>query len=326
MHEKVDAARTGEFLCALRKARGMTQEQVAEALCVSNKTISKWESGSGLPDITILPDLAEFYSITADDILAGQRLQSPENAADNREKHWRRLYRSAEMRMMVLGCCMVALPPVGMLLAEISGRSTRTIGRYLRFNEILVLLCTVVAMVVLWYSQRAVRESLADGPEGFVRQITVLGHRLLMLVPLVSILCLWEGVFNRVNGWIDNPFGLYPATLMAVARFLPILLAGGCLLLFCRLCKTTGCRLLGPTGEWVLGIQYGLGLLAALSGLLFCIYGQMQDRTFQAGRQLSGRCLVIGSVCSAVAGYMLVFFVISFALYTIFRLEEDPRK
>ncbi|MDY3871003.1 MAG: helix-turn-helix transcriptional regulator [Clostridiaceae bacterium] len=48
MHEAVDAARTGAFLCTLRKARGMTQEQVAEALCVSNKTISKWESGGSL--------------------------------------------------------------------------------------------------------------------------------------------------------------------------------------------------------------------------------------------------------------------------------------
>ena len=45
MREKVDAARTGEFLAALRKARGLTQEQVAEELCVSNKTISKWETG-----------------------------------------------------------------------------------------------------------------------------------------------------------------------------------------------------------------------------------------------------------------------------------------
>ena len=110
MREKVDAARTGEFLAALRKARGLTQEQVAEELCVSNKTISKWESGSGLPDITILPDLAEFYGVTADDILAGQRLQSRETTADNREKHWQRLYRSAETRMMVLGCSMVMLP------------------------------------------------------------------------------------------------------------------------------------------------------------------------------------------------------------------------
>lgn len=325
MREKVDAARTGEFLCALRKARGMTQEQVAEELCVSNKTISKWESGSGLPDITILPDLAEFYGVTADDILAGQRLQSRETAADNREKHWQRLYRSAETRIMVLGCCMVSLPPLGMLAAEISGRSTRTIGRYLRFNEILVLLCTVVAMVVLWYSQRAMREALADGPEDFAGRITVLGHRLLMLTPLMSILCLREGLWLRFAGWNDNPFGLFAATLATIGWLLPVLLVGGCLLLFCRLCKTTGSRLLGPTGEWVLGIQYGLGLVTALSGLILCIYGQLQDRTFQTGRQLSDRCLAIGALGGRASEYILLLFVVSISLYTIFRLEEASR-
>ena len=325
MREKVDAARTGEFLYALRKARGMTQEQVAEELCVSNKTISKWESGSGLPDITILPDLAEFYGVTADDILAGQRLQNRETTADNREKHWQRLYRNAETRMMVLGCCMVMLPPLGMLVAELSGRSTRTIGRYLWFNEILVLLCTVAALVVLWYSQRAMREALADGPEGFAGRITVLGHRLLMLTPLMSILCLREGLWLRFAGWNDNPFGLFAATLATIGWLLPVLLVGGCLLLFCRLCKRNGSRLLGPTGEWVLGIQYGLGFVTVLSGLILCIYGQLQDRTFQTGRQLSDRCLSIGHMCGRASEYILLLFVVSISLYTIFRLEEDAR-
>lgn len=325
MREKVDAARTGEFLAALRKARGLTQEQVAESLCVSNKTISKWESGSGLPDITILPDLAEFYCVTADDILAGQRLQSRETSADSREKHWQRLYRSAESRMMVLGCCMAALPPLGMLAAEISDRSTRLVGRYLLLNEILVLLCTLVAMVVLWYSQQAVRESLAGGPEGFVRRVTVVGNRLLLLVPLMSVLCLQEGIWLRFANWKSNPFGLYAATLAVAGWLLPVLLAGGCLLLSCRLCKTTGCRLLGPKGEWVLGIQWGLGFAAALGGLIFCIYGQLQDRTFQAGRQLSDRCLAVGYLGGKASEYLLVLFAISFGLYTLFRLEEPSR-
>lgn len=71
----MDAGRTGAYLAALRKARGMTQQEAAEQLGVSNKTVSKWENGAGLPDITVLPALAELYGVTADDILTGETLR-----------------------------------------------------------------------------------------------------------------------------------------------------------------------------------------------------------------------------------------------------------
>ena len=66
----MDTKKTGAYLAALRKARGMTQQEAADQLGVSNKTVSKWENGAGLPDITVLPALAELYGVTADDILA----------------------------------------------------------------------------------------------------------------------------------------------------------------------------------------------------------------------------------------------------------------
>lgn len=64
---------TGEFLAALRKSLGYTQQEVADQLNISNKTVSKWEQGGGYPDLTILPVLAELYHVTVDEILAGQR-------------------------------------------------------------------------------------------------------------------------------------------------------------------------------------------------------------------------------------------------------------
>ena len=70
----MDAAKTGSYLAALRKTRGLTQQEAAERLGVSNKTVSKWESGGGFPEITVLPALAELYGVTADDLLAGETL------------------------------------------------------------------------------------------------------------------------------------------------------------------------------------------------------------------------------------------------------------
>ena len=71
----MDAANIGDFLSALRKSQCYTQQEVAEKLNLSNKTISKWESGGGFPDIAILPALAELYGVTADDILAGETVR-----------------------------------------------------------------------------------------------------------------------------------------------------------------------------------------------------------------------------------------------------------
>ena len=65
----------GAFLAALRKANGMTQQQVADRLCVSNKTVSKWERDEGCPEIMMLPAIAELYDVTVDEILRGERTQ-----------------------------------------------------------------------------------------------------------------------------------------------------------------------------------------------------------------------------------------------------------
>ena len=66
----MDMEKTGTYLASLRRGRDMTQQQVADILGVSNKTVSKWESGAGLPDIAALPALAALYGVTADDIPA----------------------------------------------------------------------------------------------------------------------------------------------------------------------------------------------------------------------------------------------------------------
>ena len=64
---------TGEFLKSLRVAKGLTQIELAEYLNVSNKTVSKWESGVGIPELSTLVILADFYDVTVDDILRGTR-------------------------------------------------------------------------------------------------------------------------------------------------------------------------------------------------------------------------------------------------------------
>lgn len=81
----------GSFLSALRKANGMTQQEVADKLNVSNKTVSKWERDEGCPEIMMLPAIAELYSVTVDEILRGERITKPEDEERRTEKSEERM-------------------------------------------------------------------------------------------------------------------------------------------------------------------------------------------------------------------------------------------
>lgn len=64
----------GEKLQELRKSRGLTQEELAEALYVSRTAVSKWESGRGYPSIDSLKEISKYFSVTIDDLLSGEKL------------------------------------------------------------------------------------------------------------------------------------------------------------------------------------------------------------------------------------------------------------
>ena len=83
----MDTMKTGAYLATLRKNANMTQQDVADRLGVSNKTISKWESGGGFPDIVILPALAELYGVSADELLAGESLHEAPTAPSQVEHY-----------------------------------------------------------------------------------------------------------------------------------------------------------------------------------------------------------------------------------------------
>lgn len=71
----------GENIAALRKNRGFTQEELAKRLGVSPQAVSKWENGTACPDIALLPEIADIFSVTVDDLMRvpAERLISNEN-------------------------------------------------------------------------------------------------------------------------------------------------------------------------------------------------------------------------------------------------------
>ena len=63
----------GSFIKELRKEKGLTQEQFAEQFSVSRRTVSRWETGSNLPDLDILIEMADYYNIELRELLDGER-------------------------------------------------------------------------------------------------------------------------------------------------------------------------------------------------------------------------------------------------------------
>ncbi len=81
----------GAFICVLRKANGLTQRELAEKLNVSDKAVSRWERDEAMPDLTLIPVLADIFGVTADELLRGQRATAEAPAPQSEEKSKKQL-------------------------------------------------------------------------------------------------------------------------------------------------------------------------------------------------------------------------------------------
>ena len=74
----MEQKKIGSFIAQQRKEKQMTQKQLGEALGVSDKTVSKWECGNGLPDISIIMPLCNLLEINVNELLSGESLTQEE--------------------------------------------------------------------------------------------------------------------------------------------------------------------------------------------------------------------------------------------------------
>ncbi len=82
----MDQLKIGKFIAEMRKERGLTQRALAEKLMISDKTVSKWECGNGMPEVSLMMPLCEILQISVNELLTGKRLHSSEyqqNAENN---------------------------------------------------------------------------------------------------------------------------------------------------------------------------------------------------------------------------------------------------
>ena len=107
---------TGAVIRRLREQKGLTQEELAERLYVSGKAVSKWETGNGYPDISLLEPLAKALDISVIELLSGNTVQNRNRAAHMGRGAWyvcpvcgNVIQATGEA---LISCCGVTLPPL----------------------------------------------------------------------------------------------------------------------------------------------------------------------------------------------------------------------
>lgn len=184
----------GAFLSALRKANGYTQQEVADKLNVSNKTVSKWECDDGCPEIMMLPAIAELYSVTVDEILKGERITKtePQVKLESTEKRGKYLVERALTQYKNKSIIAITLSVVGAILPYFVGM---IFSWDFIFIPVIITIALISASVIIMviatnnlksnlYSHDILdEETLKD-----VKQISIKYISLIIFFPIISII------------------------------------------------------------------------------------------------------------------------------------------
>lgn len=186
---EIDKQKFGSFIAGLRREKGYTQRELAEKLFVSDKAVSKWETGQSMPDISLLRPLAEILGVTATELLEGERI-SPDTAMEAR--------RTDELLQKVI---------------RFSEEEQRTVLRRRKKNGAAYVICMILGIVetVVYLKVSGEAPWVVTGPSSinFSNVITI------------ELLCGIFGAYfcffakeklpayydeNRINGYVDGAF------------------------------------------------------------------------------------------------------------------------
>lgn len=139
----MDQLKTGKFIAEMRKEQKLTQKQLADALLISDKTVSKWECGNGLPEVSLMLPLCEVLKITVNELLSGKRLSTSEYE-DKAEENIMKLMKEkneTKFRMIV--------EVIVLFLTLLSSITILMIVDYIELAKAWRITLTVIALVIL---------------------------------------------------------------------------------------------------------------------------------------------------------------------------------
>lgn len=286
----MDANRTGRFIAELRKQKGYTQKELAERLMVTDKAISRWETGKGLPDTALLKPLGDILGVSVGELLSGQKIEETQIKDQTDQiildalKYSGRMF--AEMANLVL--ILIGIP---LLLSPLF-----LVGR--TYHWVAGIGLIVIATVRICLKKKGKTVKLRDKAlyaVSIVFQITAL---LLELLPLGAVLVFAAGPTKRVR----HTCSYFDLTLVGYGNFTPmitgILTALAVLLGIIVLCRY------GKTKKYKSAV-FACSVIAAAASLV--------------------PLLLFGSAYMTVVSYMItVLMVASICLQAAANRKESP--
>lgn len=214
----MDQIKIGKFIAEMRKEQSLTQIDLAEKLGISNKTISKWECGNGMPDYAVMENLCEALHINVNELLSGERLPSKEynkKAEENmmsliQESNENYKKERKEFIGMVLGIIAIILL---FFYIVVSFGGLVAIGNFLDVVLMTFLLAAVILVLLvagmlrdfgkafLLITQRAKEENIQQ-----IRKSMVAVKTVIVTVNIAGVLAALVGIIESLRVWAQSDY------------------------------------------------------------------------------------------------------------------------
>lgn len=229
----------GQFLSALRRSKGYTQQEVAEKLGVSNKTVSCWERDSSYPDISMIPAIAELYDVTCDEILRAKRTPAspaPETgdeydeakaqaAAERAEKEASAIFDNMLSRHDNTHKIATAAVLFAVLFSVFAAAVTMTLANYVAAGFFIVVPVTAISVFIYVLISYRVNFAVPDEPRTYkVRRGIYIRRKCTLNVLIPVLLYFIPYCFNFAQTTHYIAWGLFLAALyiLAAIAFNPV--------------------------------------------------------------------------------------------------------
>ena len=147
----MDFIKIGKFIMNERKANNLTQSKLAKMLFVSEKTISKWENGNGVPDTTILPKLCEIFDFSLNELLNGERISKDNyiNKAEEKLLEFQKLKEENDKKLLSIEI-IIGILSITILLSLTFIASFLEMKTWLRIT--LIVFAFIVSMIGIGFA------------------------------------------------------------------------------------------------------------------------------------------------------------------------------